>query len=266
MFDNVCKFLAENFSTDFATWLLGEPITLTELSHKELSLEPIRADALILLESAEVVLHLEFQTKTDANMPFCMIDYRLRVYRRFPNKQMHQVVIYLKETDSQLVKQNTFSIAKTRHEFEVVRLWEQPVEVFLRYPGLLPFAVLGETNDKNSTLQQVAEEIEGISDQRLQSNVAAATSILAGLVLEKELIKRVLRRDIMRESVIYQDIWEEAVAEGEAKGKAEGVQEGVRLVAVNLLKSGMALEQVVTMTGLSLIEVELLQADTEGEA
>lgn len=278
MFDNVCKFLAENFSTDFATWLLGEPITLTELSPSELSLEPIRADALILLESAEVVLHLEFQTKTDANMPFRMIDYRLRVYRRFPNKQMHQVVIYLKETDSELVKQNTFSIAKTRHEFEVVRLWEQPVEVFLRYPGLLPFAVLGETNDKNSTLQQVAEEIEGISDQRLQSNVAAATSILAGLVLEKELIKRVLRRDIMRESVIYQDIWEEAVAEGkaegeargkaegEAKGKAKGVQEGIRLVAVNLLKSGMALEQVVTMTGLSLIEVELLQADTEGEA
>jgi predicted transposase YdaD len=23
MFDNVCKFLAETFSTDFATWLLG---------------------------------------------------------------------------------------------------------------------------------------------------------------------------------------------------------------------------------------------------
>ncbi len=33
-----------------ASWLLGEPITLTELSPKELSLEPIRADALILLQ------------------------------------------------------------------------------------------------------------------------------------------------------------------------------------------------------------------------
>ncbi|MRV00303.1 Rpn family recombination-promoting nuclease/putative transposase, partial [Staphylococcus aureus] len=93
MFDNVCKFLAENFSTDFATWLLGEPISLTELSPSELSLEPIRADALILLESAEVVLHLEFQTQPDANIPFRMIDDRLRVYRRFPQKQMRQVVI-----------------------------------------------------------------------------------------------------------------------------------------------------------------------------
>ncbi|PHM06724.1 hypothetical protein CK516_31610 [Nostoc sp. 'Peltigera malacea cyanobiont' DB3992] len=95
MFDNICKFLAENFSTDFATWLLGEPISLTELNPSELSLEPIRADALILLESTEVVLHLEFQTQPDSNIPFRMIDYRLRVYRRFPQKQMRQVVIYL---------------------------------------------------------------------------------------------------------------------------------------------------------------------------
>ncbi|MBW4480689.1 MAG: Rpn family recombination-promoting nuclease/putative transposase [Tolypothrix brevis GSE-NOS-MK-07-07A] len=101
MFDNVCKFLAENFSTDFASWLLGEPITLTELSPSELSLEPIRADALILLESAEVVLHLEFQTQPDANIPFRMIDYRLRVYRRFPQKQMRQEVELLLSSEGE---------------------------------------------------------------------------------------------------------------------------------------------------------------------
>ena len=158
MFDNVCKFLAENFSTDFASWLLGEPITLTELSPSELSLEPIRADALILLESAEIVLHLEFQNgrcfnggnprnalppQADANIPFRMIDYRLRVYRRFPQKQMRQVVIYLKETSSELVRQNTFSIPGSRHEFEVIRLWEHPAEVFLRYPGSVTVCGVG---------------------------------------------------------------------------------------------------------------------------
>jgi predicted transposase YdaD len=31
MFDNVCKFLAETFSADFATWLLGQAVELTEL-------------------------------------------------------------------------------------------------------------------------------------------------------------------------------------------------------------------------------------------
>ncbi len=187
------------------------------------------------------------------------------MYRRFPEKQMRQVVIYLKETSSELVQQNTFTIPGTRHEFEVIQLWEQPTEVFLRYPGLFPFAVLGETDDRATTLQQVAQEIIGIPDQRLQNNVAAATAILAGLVLEKGLIQRVLLRDNMRESVIYQEIEAEAEAKGKAIGIAEGKAEGIHLVAVNLLKSQMSLAQVVRVTGLSLEEAELLQQEIEGE-
>ena len=57
MFDNISKFLIEQYSPDFASWLLGDPIVLTELKPSELSLEPIRADALILLQSEQVVLH-----------------------------------------------------------------------------------------------------------------------------------------------------------------------------------------------------------------
>ncbi len=155
MFDNVCKFLAESFSRDFATWLLNEPITLTELSPSELSLEPIRADALILLQSDEIVLHLEFQTRPDANIPFRMCDYRLRVYRRFPNKRMRQVVIYLQPSDSELVYQTEFVLENTRHRFDVIRLWEQPTELFLNSPGLLPFATLSQTNDQSRTLEDL---------------------------------------------------------------------------------------------------------------
>ncbi|BBD64595.1 hypothetical protein NIES4072_17430 [Nostoc commune NIES-4072] len=209
MFDNVCRFLAESFSADFATWLLGESIALTQLSPSELSLEPIRADALILLQSDEIVLHIEFQTEAKAEIPFRMTDYRLRVYRRFPHKRMHQVVIYLQPTTSELVQQTAFVLENTRHEFGVIRLWEQPSEIFLNTPGLLPFATLSQTEDKTRTLQQVAEAIEQINDIRTQSNIAASTAVLSGLVLNKELIKRLLRSDAMRESVIYQDIQQE---------------------------------------------------------
>ena len=48
MYDDTCQFLAEHFSADFASWLLGTSVTLTELKPSELSLHPIRADALIL--------------------------------------------------------------------------------------------------------------------------------------------------------------------------------------------------------------------------
>ncbi|NJN38997.1 MAG: hypothetical protein HC790_10180, partial [Acaryochloridaceae cyanobacterium CSU_3_4] len=61
-------------------------------------------------------------------------------------------------------------------------------------------------------MREVAQRVEEIPDKRAQSNVAAASAILAGLLLETEVIHRVLRRDIMRESVIYQEI--------EARGEA----------------------------------------------
>jgi Domain of unknown function (DUF4351) len=54
---------------DFATWLLGEPISLTKLSPTEFSLEPIRADSLILMNSDELVLQIEFQTDPDLKIP-----------------------------------------------------------------------------------------------------------------------------------------------------------------------------------------------------
>ena len=194
--------------------------------------EPIRADALILLSSSEIVLHLEFQTKPDQAIPFRMLDYRVRVYRRFPEKQMRQVVIYLTPSTSELVQQNVFAIANTRHQFEVIRLWEIPTEQLLQSSGLWPLAVLGETDDPASILEDIGERIKRLDNQRQQSNIAASTAILAGLLLEEEVIQSILRSEIMRESVIYQRI----ESEGIRKGKAEGRQEEAIALILRQLK------------------------------
>jgi predicted transposase/invertase (TIGR01784 family) len=229
MFDNISKFLIEQFPEDFASWLIGEPIALSELSPSELSLEPIRADALILLQSDNIVLHCEFQTNPDPTMPFRMADYALRVYRRFPKKQMVQVVIYLRPTESELVFQTTFAANNLRHEFQVVRLWEQPTDIFFQRPGLLPYAVLSQTDDRVSVLQQVAEAIDAMGDRTQQSNVSAATGIMAGLILNQDTIRRVLRRELMQESVVYQELREEA--RQEARQELQALREEARQVA-----------------------------------
>jgi predicted transposase/invertase (TIGR01784 family) len=118
MYDNVCKFLAENFSADLASWLVGRPIALTQLSPTELNVEPIRADSLILLDSPELLLHGEFQVKPDATIPARMANYRLRIYHRFPTKPVRQVVIYLRPTRSPLVYETS---ASSQFNFRVNR-------------------------------------------------------------------------------------------------------------------------------------------------
>ncbi|MDJ0733519.1 MAG: Rpn family recombination-promoting nuclease/putative transposase [Nostocaceae cyanobacterium] len=251
MYDDTCRFLAENYSADFASWLMGTPVTMTEIQPSELLLEPIRADALILLESDELVLHLEFQTRPKNDIPFRILDYRVRMYRKYPTKPMRQVVIYLKQTTSELVYETSFVMERTRHEFDVIRLWEEPASVFLQYPGLIPFAVLGESEDAQETLRQATQIINRVSDPISQANLMAASGILAGLKLEEEVIYRLVRRDIMQESVIYRSIQREAEERGEARKQRE--------IALNLLRDGLSVEIVARGTGLSIEEVQQLQ-------
>jgi predicted transposase/invertase (TIGR01784 family) len=267
MFDNVSKFLIEQYSSDFASWLIGEPIALTELSPSELSLEPIRADALILLQSTEVVLHCEFQTNPDPTMPFRMADYALQVFRRFPQKRLVQVVVYLRPTNSDLVQQTTFTANRLRHQFEVVRLWERPTEIFFQRPGLLPYAALSQANDRASVLRNVAATIESLPDRQQQSNLGAASAILAGLVLDKQVIRRVLRRELMQESVIYQELREEAREEARQEAREEARQEFLeRERSLIFRQLTRKVGEIPTMTKSQVEALDLTQLEELGES
>ncbi|MDY7020031.1 MAG: hypothetical protein SWJ54_01550 [Cyanobacteriota bacterium] len=108
-------------------------------------------------------------------------------------------------------------------------------------------------------MREVARRIESISDSRVQSNIGASAFILAGLVLESETIQSILRRDIMEESTTYQALRREAREEGLQEGRLEGIQQ----VALNLLRSGMSLEQVASFTGLSVEQLTQLSLNSD---
>ena len=84
-FDNVCKILAEKYSTDFARWLLPDEPQKIQVLKTELSIEPIRADSVTFLQTENRILHLEFQTtqKSDTPIPLRMLDYFVRLVRKY---------------------------------------------------------------------------------------------------------------------------------------------------------------------------------------
>ncbi|TRT56933.1 MAG: hypothetical protein EWV85_07210 [Microcystis aeruginosa Ma_QC_C_20070703_M131] len=112
-------------------------------------------------------------------------------------------------------------------------------------------------------LSQVSRSLETISQKQVQSNLAAATSILAGLVLNRETIKKILRSDIMRASVIYQDILEEGEEKGQQEGFQERLQEGkeekARQIALKMLSAGFSIPEIARFTDLSPATIEQLQ-------
>jgi len=82
-FDNLCKLLSEKYPDRFATWILGAAPASVKVLRTELSIEPIRADSVTLLQTQERILHLEFQVKleSDPPLPLRMLDYWVRLHR-----------------------------------------------------------------------------------------------------------------------------------------------------------------------------------------
>ncbi len=74
--------------------------------------------------------------------------------------------------------------------------------------------------------------------------------------MKEEIIKGILRSDIMQESAIYQEIYQS----GELKGKLEGELATQIKIALNLLKRGLSINEIVAITGLSL---DLVQGLTQ---
>ncbi|MDJ1183971.1 Rpn family recombination-promoting nuclease/putative transposase [Roseofilum casamattae] len=240
-YDNTCKYLAEKFPQDFIQWLLPQqPSTPIEVLKTELLQEPIRADSLTFLKTGEQILHIEFETRPYSKppMPFRMLDYYVRLKRQY-DCSVHQVVIFLREIDSEQVSVSKYEDTNTEHKYQIIRLWEQDPNLLLSSPGLLPLATLSKTEEPRRLLEQVVNQIATIEESSEQANVRACSQILAGLRFDKTLIGQLLRTEMMRESVIYQEIYQdgrqEGIQQGLQEGLLEGIQQGQRREAVSFV-------------------------------
>ncbi|PIG90719.1 DUF4351 domain-containing protein [Gloeocapsopsis sp. IPPAS B-1203] len=215
-FDNLCKLLSEKYPAIFASWVLGTPQTNVKVLKTELSIEPIRADYVTFLQLQGRILHLEFQTQLASTppLPLRMLDYWVRLYRLY-RLPITQVVVLLLPSAPETTIETSFNVETTRHEYRVLRLWEEDATQFLENPALLPFAPLTATTQPQSLLQQVVQRVNQLEAVEQRSEISAYTQILAGLKYNKELIQRIFREGMMRESVIYQEI----LAEGEQQGR-----------------------------------------------
>jgi predicted transposase/invertase (TIGR01784 family) len=230
-YDNLTKILAEKYPERFATWLLGTPQTNVEILKTELSIEPIRADSLTFLKTQSRILHLEFQTRWISEPPinFRMLDYWVRLYRLY-RMPITQVVILLLPPSEDTEIETTFEFEQTRHQYRVVKIWEEDPSLFLADSALLPFATL-TAQPTESLLMQVASEVGKMEPEAQRQEMASYVQIMAGLRFDTTLVKRLFREDIMKESVIYQEIFETGEQQGEQRALQREKTLILRLIA-----------------------------------
>ena len=235
-YDNLCKYLCEKYPDRFASWVLGKPTEDVEILEPDLSIEPLRADAVTFLHTPDRILHLEFlaEVPEETNIPSQLLNDWVRLYWDY-QVPVTQVLIWLKKTTAPAVFEDRFLLELTEHKYKVIRLWEISPDGLLQEPALLPLATLTATEDPAKLLVRVIEQVNTIEDEEERTDLYACTQILAGLREDIESIKHLFDEGLMRESVIYQHIIKEGLAQGFSEGLTEGLEQG-RQAEILLIK------------------------------
>jgi len=236
-YDNTLKYLVEQYPEQFVRWLLSSEPTDIQILKTELSLEPIRADAVTFLKTANRILHLEFQTLAASKppLPIRMLDYWVRLYRQY-ECEVEQVVIFLNPTTSEAVFTEQFTASNTFHRYRVIRIWEQNPEPLLASPGLLPLAALAQTDSPQALLERVAAQVDMIAELEQRRNVSACVQLLAGLKFDNALINTFFREEVMQESVVYQKIIQRGIEQGLQQGLQQGKEAELALIMRQLIR------------------------------
>ena len=184
------------------------------------------------------LLQLELQAGRDDGLPMRILIYSVLAVDR-EKIPVHSVVILLRpEADfpgltGRIQYQANPNNPNSRLEFhyQIVRLWELPVETFLNGGlGTVPLAPLSSVSweDMPALMKQMDERITRDATTPEARELWTNIYILMGLRYTPDFVSLIAKGvQLMKESSTYQAIIAEGEAKGEAKGEARGEARGI---------------------------------------
>lgn len=257
----------------WAQWLTQRPVQVRELIDSEFQWLSREGDVLLRVccpDLGEVLIANELQLRYTPKLPR-----RIRAYAALAEEK-YQLPVYpvlvnilppaTPEIGRDGMARFEFQVWEVQaiQDFRVINLWEMDAGIVFEQPlpTLLPFVPIMEGGGNESTIQQAVTLLR--QDEKL-SELENLLAFFATFVLEAEVVQQILRWDmaVLRESPWYQQILQEGkregIQEGERRGIQQGIQQGIQAVAQNMLQTGLSLEQIAQLTGLSEEQIRNLR-------
>jgi predicted transposase YdaD len=250
--------------------LLGRELGEVRVVDADLSTITTEADKILSVEEpAPWVVHVEFQSSHDSELPLRVQRYNILAHYRHGLAVQSVVVLLRKEADGPQITgllQHRLPDGLLYHEFRynVVKVWERPVEEILAGDlATLPLAPIARISagELPRIIQLMDERIEREASPAERPDLWAATFLLMGLIYPGGLASTLLQgKNFMRESSTYQAI----LLEGKAAGRTEEARRMLlRLGRKHLGPPSPKFEAMVeTMTDVDQIE-ELSERSTD---
>jgi hypothetical protein len=235
-FDATLKDLVQSFLPDYERQFgLSDLSPLTPLN---VDLSTISAATDIALghgDPPDTVVDLNFQASKDKDLAARVLLYDSLLHYRF-HVPVHSVIVLLRQAADDECLGGRIRYEVQRHQgkmdfsYEVVRLWEQPVQGILQGGlGSLSLAPLTKLPEKGSVEMALAEVIHQIQERLTaeassedSAKIIAGAYVLSGLRLSRSIVDKVFQGvRTMKESSTYQGILEDGRVEGRAEGRVQ---------------------------------------------
>ncbi len=216
------------------------PAPIKELLPTNFPSTELRVDFLARLED-ESILHIEFQSFNDPNMPFRMLRYYLAIWERYPNSPIKQLLVYV--GNRKLRMKSRLRLRNLSFSYEVLDIRQINCKMLLESPDPMDrlLACLCKVEDEAYLIEKLIKTMQGMNEEERKDYLLKALTLTElrpnlrirlteevrhmPIVVRPEdirLPKRKLKKDLL-----YRLGLEEGKQIGLEEGKHIGLEEGL---------------------------------------
>ncbi len=215
------------------------PAPIKELLPTNFPSTELRVDFLARLED-DSILHIEFQSFNDTNMPFRMLRYYLAILERYPSSPIKQLLVYVE--NRKLRMKSRLKLRNLTFSYEILDIRQIDCRVLLESPDPMDrlLACLCKVEDEVYLIEKLIRTMEGMNEEERKDYLLKALTLTElrpnlriklteevkpmPIVVRPEDIK--LSKKKLRKDVLYRLGLEEGKQIGLEEGKQIGLEEG----------------------------------------
>ncbi len=215
------------------------PVPIKELLPTNFPSTELRVDFLARLED-DSILHIEFQSFNDPNMPFRMLRYYLAILERYPSSPIKQLLVYV--GNRKLRMKSRLRLRNLSFSYEMIDIRQIDCRVLLESPDPMDrlLACLCKVEDEVYLIEKLIKTMESMNEEERKDYLLKALTLTElrpnlriklteevrhmPIVVRPEDIKLPKRK--LRKDILYTLGLEEGKQIGLEEGKKIGHEEG----------------------------------------
>ncbi len=184
-----------------------------------------RVDFLVELEDGKI-FHLELQTNNDKNMPFRMLEYYTLISRKYPSKEIIQMVLYVGEKP--LNMQNKLEKKNLKFNYILKDIKQIKCEELLNSEDLTDkiLAVLCDVKEPSKYFGHLLTELLKLPERERRDYIKKLLNLLSyrpKLMLEFKKEEEKMPLTLDRETIENHPLFKEGIEKGKLETKREDI-------------------------------------------